>query len=84
MDYVNDPILRFYGNFFIGDVESLVNFFNTTLTEIELFTKTVKHRQLNKVINETGYWYYLEKFRGLHVDWYFAECNDQILENLVW
>ena len=81
LDYINDQILRFYGNFFIGDVESILNLFNITVSELDEFVSSSRIYQMGKTINETGYWYYLEKFRGVHFDWYFATYDHQIIMN---
>ena len=67
---------RFSGGFFLGDGESIVQFYNLYLRELDIFLRT--HL---KLVWEVNFYAYLEKdFKG--ITWYPGNHDDSIIQNI--
>ena len=67
---------RFSGGFFLGDGESIVQFYNLYLRELNIFLRT--HL---KLVWEVNFYAYLEKdFKG--ITWYPGNHDDSIIQNI--
>lgn len=65
---------RFAGGFFIGDKESIENFYQTTN---KLWKETVKTHGLTWEVN---YWAYLEDRGLIDVLWYYSDHTDELID----
>lgn len=65
---------RFCGGFFIGDKQSLLSFYDVSITYFEEFLKLTK-----KLVWEVNYWAWLEASGNISPIWYPADHNDSII-----
>ena len=65
---------RFCGGFFIGDKQTLINFYNLSIDNFIEFLK-----QTNKLLWEVNYWAWLEANTDFHPIWYPGDHNDSII-----
>ena len=74
---LNNVHWRFAGGFFIGDKESISNFYNLYLKYYENFLKENK-----KVVWEVSFWAWLEVHTDFKFTPYICDHNDSILNNI--
>jgi hypothetical protein len=65
---------RFCGGFFLGDKESLLHFYNISITHFTEFLNLTK-----KIVWEVNYWSWLEGNGYFEPIWYAADHNDSIV-----
>ena len=66
---------RFCGGFFMGDKDSLLDFYHTSVNHYNDFVV-----QTNVVVWEVNYWAWLESYtNSFHPLWYFAGHDDSII-----
>lgn len=70
----NNVCWRFCGGFFMGDKESLNNFYNLSYNNFSEFLDTTK-----TILWEVNYWAWLETYKGFDPIWYLADHNDSIV-----
>ena len=66
---------RFCGGFFMGDADSLTNFYHLYLKWYPLFLE-----RFNAVTWEVNFWAWLEKFGKWNPTWFAADHNDSIVK----
>ena len=75
IDYIKNNICwRFCGGFFIGDKESLIDFYNLSFnnySEFLIVTKTF--------LWEVNYWAWLESYKNFSPIWFSGDHNDSII-----
>ena len=71
---LNNVNWRFCGSFFIGDKESIINFYNLYIDVYKIFVEKYK-----KLIWEVNIWAYMEATYKLPCIWYLAGHNDSII-----
>ena len=75
IDYIKNNICwRFCGGFFIGDKDSLLNFYNVSINNYDEFLKITKTN-----VWEVNYWAWLESCKDLNPLWYLADHDDSII-----
>lgn len=65
---------RFCGGFFMGDKNSLISFYDVSISHYEEFLKLTK-----KLVWEVNYWAWLEASGYISPIWYLADHNDTII-----
>jgi hypothetical protein len=65
---------RFCGGFFIGDKNSLLSFYDVSISHFEEFLKLTE-----KLVWEVNYWAWLEASNYISPIWYLADHNDSII-----
>jgi len=65
---------RFCGNFFMGDKQSLTNFYNVSVSHFNEFLHLIK-----KLVWEVNYWAWLESRGYIDPIWYPADHNDSVI-----
>lgn len=65
---------RFCGGFFIGDKESLIDFYNLSFNNFSEFLTQTK-----LLLWEVNYWAWLESFKNFNPTWYLSDHNDCII-----
>jgi hypothetical protein len=65
---------RFCGNFFMGDSQSLTNFYNVSVSHFNEFLHLTK-----KLVWEVNYWAWLESRGYIDPIWYPADHNDTVI-----
>jgi tetratricopeptide (TPR) repeat protein len=74
-DVLKDSICwRFCGGFFIGDKNSLLSFYDVSITHFEEFLRLTE-----KIVWEVNYWAWLEASNYISPIWYLADHNDSII-----
>ena len=74
-DYIKNNICwRFCGGFFLGDKESLINFYNLSINN---FSEFLMHT--NTLVWEVNYWCWLETNKNFNPIWYQADHDDSIV-----
>ena len=71
----NNICWRFCGGFFIGDKESLINFYNLSVNNFNEFLTCT-----NTLVWEVNYWAWLETNKNFNPLWYNADHNDSIID----
>jgi hypothetical protein len=71
----NNICWRFCGGFFMGDKDSLIDFYNLSFNNYGEFLKETK-----TLLWEVNYWAWLEYFKGFNPIWYSADHNDSIID----
>jgi hypothetical protein len=66
---------RFCGGFFIGDKNSLIDFYNLSFNNFGDFLTQTK-----TLLWEVNYWAWLESFKGFTPIWYSGDHNDSIID----
>lgn len=75
INYIKNNICwRFCGGFFIGDKNSLLNFYNLSVNNFNEFLQ-----QTNKNLWEVNYWTWLETNKNFNPIWFSAVHNDSII-----
>jgi len=70
----NSVAWRFCGGFFIGDKQSLINFYDLCINNfVEFLTET------NTLVWEVNYWAWLEANKNFNPIWYEGDHNDSII-----
>jgi hypothetical protein len=72
---LNNVKWRFCGSFFIGDIQSIRNFYELSISKLEPFMLENK-----KLIWEVNYWAWLEATTDWKPDWYKGDHNDSIFD----
>lgn len=67
-------VWRFCGGFFIGDKQSLLNFYDSSIKYFFDFLQTT-----NTLLWEVNYWAWLERENHIQPIWYEADHNDTII-----
>jgi hypothetical protein len=70
----NNICWRFCGGFFIGDKDSLIDFYNLSFNNFGEFLTQTK-----TFLWEVNYWAWLEAFKGFNPTWYSGDHNDSIV-----
>ena len=70
----NDVYWWFCGGFFIGDKNSLLSFYDVSISHFEEFLKSTE-----KIVWEVNYWAWLEAYGYISPIWYTADHNDSII-----
>ncbi len=66
---------RFCGGYFIGDRDSIINFYNHYYSYLPEFLDKYK-----KIVWEVNFWTWLENEKNMHFDWFSADHNDSIVK----
>jgi tetratricopeptide (TPR) repeat protein len=66
---------RFCGGFFIGDSQSLINFYNVSISHFNEFLNLTQ-----KIVWEVNYWAWLESEGYIEPIWHLADHNDTIID----
>lgn len=75
INHIKDYICwRFCGGFFIGDKDSLIDFYNLSFNNFGDFLTQTK-----TLLWEVNYWAWLESFKGFTPIWYSGDHNDSII-----
>lgn len=75
INYIKNNICwRFCGGFFLGDKESLINFYNLSIDNFNKFLT-----ETNTLVWEVNYWAWLETNKNFNPIWYQADHNDTIV-----
>jgi len=75
INYIKNNICwRFCGGFFIGDKESLIDFYNLSILNFNEFLT-----QTNTLLWEVNYWCWLESYKHFKPTWYLADHDDSII-----
>lgn len=72
---INNISWRFCGGFFMGDKQSLINFYNLYMEHFPVFLNEYK-----KNVWEVNFWAYLECFKSWNPTWFHADHNDSIIQ----
>lgn len=72
---ISNIVWRFCGGFFIGDIESIMNFHKLYELHFKNFLEKSK-----KLVWEVNFWAYLELEHHLSISWYKADHNISIIE----
>ena len=76
INHIKDYICwRFCGGFFIGDKDSLIDFYNLSFNNFGDFLTQTK-----TLLWEVNYWAWLESFKGFSPIWYSGDHNDSIID----
>jgi hypothetical protein len=82
INYIKSNICwRFCGGFFMGDRDSLIDFYNLSFNNFGEFLTQTK-----TILWEVNYWSWLESFKNFNPTWYLGDHNDSIInipQNLV-
>lgn len=70
----NHIVWRFCGGFFLGDKNTLLDFYNVSFNNVELFFK-----ETNTLVWEVNYWAWLEANNRIHPIWTLGNHDDSIL-----
>jgi hypothetical protein len=65
---------RFCGGFFLGDKNSLLSFYDISVSHFEEFLQLTE-----KIVWEVNYWAWLEAYGYISPIWYLADHNDSII-----
>ena len=71
----NNICWRFSGGFFMGDKNSLMDFYNISFTHFGEFLTHTK-----TLLWEVNYWAWLEAFKEFNPIWYYGDHNDTIID----
>ena len=75
IDYIKNNICwRFCGGFFIGDKESLIDFYNLSFNNYSEFLIATK-----TFLWEVNYWAWLESYKNFSPIWFSGDHNDSII-----
>ncbi len=66
---------RFCGGYFIGDRDSIINFYNQYYNYLPEFLN-----QYKKIVWEVNFWTWLENEKNMHFDWFAADHDDSIVK----
>ena len=72
---LNNVYWRFCGGFFIGDKDSLLDFYHLYMIHFPTFIQ-----KYNKIVWEVNFWVWLESYTNWSPIWYEANHNDSILQ----
>lgn len=72
---INRISWRFCGGFFVGDKQSLIHFYNVSVSHFNEFLHLTK-----KLVWEVNYWAWLESRGYIEPFWYPADHNDSIID----
>lgn len=76
INYIKNNICwRFCGGFFMGDKDSLIDFYNLSFNNFGDFLTQTK-----TLLWEVNYWAWLESFKGFNPIWYCGDHNDSIID----
>ena len=76
INYIKNNICwRFCGGFFMGDKDSLIDFYNLSFNNFGDFLTQTK-----TLLWEVNYWAWLESFKGFSPIWYSGDHNDSIID----
>ncbi len=71
--YLNCLCWRFCGGFFIGDKESLTNFYEASVNQLPIF-----FAKYNRLLWEVNIWAWLEETKKWEPTWFLANHNDSM------
>jgi hypothetical protein len=75
INFIKEKICwRFCGGFFIGDKESLIDFYNLSFNNYSEFLTQTK-----LLLWEVNYWAWLEAFKNFKPIWYLSDHDDSII-----
>lgn len=72
---LNNVCWRFCGGFFIGDKDSMIEFYNNYKKYFLIFLNTY-----NKHVWEVNFWAYMESYCDIFFNWYKVNNNDEIIK----
>lgn len=76
-NFLKDQICwRFCGGFFMGDKESILSFYETSIAYFDIFLFAIEYH----IVWEVNYWAWLEANGHIHPLWYPADHNDSIID----